>query len=98
MLKASPSCHHFLYTLEVLSSTSGSKVTEYEHVLFHACLQDLLFKYIKIKATSEIKCYMSYRLYLCVSHILIKYIELKISIYWEMLLQVNKHINSVFHL
>lgn len=33
-----------------------------------------------------------------VSHILIKYIELKISIYWEMLLQVNKHINSVFHL
>lgn len=52
-------------------------MTEYEHALFHACLQDLLFKYIKIKATSEIKCYMSYRLYLCVSHILIKYIEYK---------------------
>lgn len=60
----------FLYTLEVLSWTSGSKVTEYEHALFHACLQDLLFEYIKIKATSEIKCYMTYRfVFMCVSYI-----------------------------
>lgn len=67
------------------------------HFFMHVC-RTCSLNILKLKQPQKSSVICPTDLYLCVSHILIKYIELKISIYWEMLLQVNKHINGVFHL